>query len=143
MESLFKKLRNFVGEDVAVDDYDEEYDDDEYDTEPLKVVSRQNQKRKTQSASNLVSMPSPSASKLVVYRPQRFDDMEYVVDSLRSKKSVVVIFDGLSIKLVQRMLDFTAGTVCALGCTSSMVSDTVCVIVPNNMELIDSREIGN
>lgn len=138
MASILEKIKGSLFYDSAAEDYDDyEYGEEGYEAdEPLRASSRLNRRRVEDDISNIVPMPSTSSNKLVIYNPQRIEDMKNVVDSLKSRKSVVIMFDGLDIALIQRMIDFAAGTVCALNCTSTMVSKNVCVIVPRSTELI-------
>lgn len=141
MANIFEKIKGSFFYDSTAEDYDDyEYEEEEYEVEqnePLRAFSRRNRRGKEDEVSNIVPMPSASSNKLVIYRPQRIEDMKNVVDSLKSRKPVVIMFDGLNIQLVQRMIDFAAGTVCALNCTSAMVADNVCIIVPRSTELIE------
>lgn len=137
MGSLFERIKDafFVTEEFEEENYDsEDYDNEQdYDDQPdIKVIKRE--ETEDTASSVLVEKPSRFECKHQDFTPYSFEDMVYVVDTLRAGKAVVLNLNGLETTFCQRVLDFAAGVVCSLRCISDMPTNYVCILIPEGMD---------
>ena len=140
MESLLSKFKSLIGtysDGGGYYDDEEEFDEEayeEYEEErpALKIVPKNAEVQESQSI--LVQKPSREECMHVNYRPHRIEDMEYVVNALEAGKAVILHIDGIDPALGQRVLDFAAGVVCTMKCISDMPNDSICVLIPYDMD---------
>ena len=140
MAGILNKLMDFIGiEDAEEEEYSNGYFDDEQQAAAEdNVVSLGNRgRRKTAAAgSNVVSLPTASPMKMVVYRPVSYEDTQNIIDNLKSRKPVIVNMEELEIDCAQRILDFMAGAIYALDGTIYKISRGIFVVAPTNYDVI-------
>ena len=135
MNSIFSKLRDFVGMNEPVDyEYDyEEVDGEEYrniyqEEYPQPVQEEEPRRRRTRertmmstdsnigssigsTLSNVIGMPGAvnGMSEVVVMEPRTFEEMPQAIRALRERKSVVLNLTIMDPDQAQRAVDFVAG----------------------------------
>ena len=78
---------------------------------------------------------SSGHSEVVLFRPERLEEMERAVYMLQSQATVVLDLSVLAPEQAQRFVDFVAGAVFALDGTVQRVSERVLVAVPMSVRL--------
>ncbi|MFY9188202.1 MAG: cell division protein SepF [bacterium] len=83
----------------------------------------------------VVSLPSaPGAGgKVVVTRPNSFDEARDVTDHLKARRTVIVNLEGTEAQVAQRIVDFVSGAVYALNGTVERVGSEIFLFAPNNV----------
>ncbi|MEG1560371.1 MAG: cell division protein SepF [Clostridia bacterium] len=140
MGNKFDRFLNFIGigENEALD-YDDELNEGfepEDDALEAEAISVSNRAKKSQS--NIVSLPSTAALKMIVYHPVSYEDTQNIIDNLKSRKPVVVNMEGLDLSCATRILDFMAGASYALNGTIFKVSEGIFIVAPTTYEIIGS-----
>ncbi|HEY8892508.1 MAG TPA: cell division protein SepF [Clostridium sp.] len=132
---VINKVMGFLG--MAEDDEDEvqeiENEDDDRDIESLMSTNKKQSK--------VVNIHTAGSTKVVIIKPDDFDEAMVISDNLKSRKIVVVNTTGLEARTGQRLLDFVGGVCYALGGELQQVEKGVYIISPSNIEV--NNELKN
>lgn len=126
-----------MGEDEEDEAYyedereDTEENDEEIEVEPF-VSKKQNK---------IVNIHTASSSKVVISKPNTYDEGKVIVDNLKSRRIVIVNLNGVESKEGQRILDFLIGAIYALEGGLQPVEKGVFILTPSNIEV--SNELRN
>jgi cell division inhibitor SepF len=120
-----RKVANYLG--LGGMDYygDEPYDDDEYEDEWMPASERA--ARRWQ--------PVQEPARIVMVRPQKYDDALTVGRHFREGCAVVMDVAGMATSEATRMVDFAAGL--AYGCDGRIerIAEKVFLLTPANVEV--------
>lgn len=142
---VFSKFKDLVG-------IEEEYVDEEYDVvEPEEEEYRPNyyQRREMEKAKssgnydggNVVPMKNQTvkaittAFKLVVIEPSGFDECPKLVDSLKSRKPIIVNLEQLESDTGRKIFDFLGGATYALNGNVQKVANNIFIFAPENVDI--------
>lgn len=129
MSKVMNKVMGFLGmsdEDInEVEEIDNE--EENMDIESLMSVNKKQSK--------VVNIHTTSSVKVVIIKPEDFDEATTICDSLKSRKIVVVNTTSLEAKTGQRLLDFIGGACYALCGDLQQVEKGVYIISPSNIEV--------
>lgn len=137
--TAIKKFMNyFWGEEGAIEDYDEEYDNTEYGydyaddeeengNETLNFFKR--------NRSKVVSIPQPQQIKMQISKPTTFEQANEIIAQLKDKNSVVINLEYVSKEVGRRIVDVVSGAVKALDGNMEKVSNSIFVIAPYNYDI--------
>lgn len=150
--NIMKNLRLNQEDDYDLDE-DFEFDDEYRDEEPQrpslfskKAVANEDaddydedeQPRprlfggKTKSTASSVKKPSVEVTMI---KPSNMDDSRVICDYLLEGKAVVLNMEGLHMEVAQRIIDFTSGSVYAIGGDLQKISSYIFIASPDNVEL--------
>lgn len=167
MNSIFSKLRDFVGMNEPVDyEYDyEEVDGEEYqnlyqeehpqvahqiaqEEEPRRRRMRErtmlsSDSNVSSSMSNVIGMPGAvnGMSEVVVMEPRTFEEMPQAIRALRERKSVVLNLTIMDPDQAQRAVDFVAGGTYAIDGHQERIGESIFLFTPNCVQV--STQLGN
>ena len=156
---VLNKFRDLIG----IEEYEDEYDDileaeEESYRQPSEQERRPVQDRRLAGAAvpaaersapgsrtaNIVSMQErkvraiTNALKLVVIEPEGFEDCSRLVDSLKSRRPIIVNLEKLDTDLARKIFDFLGGATYALNGNVQKVANNIFVFAPDNVA-IDSE----
>lgn len=84
----------------------------------------------------VVSLSSTNkTTRLVVYEPQSFDDVQSIVNQLKNKRPVILNLEGTDKAVARRITDFVGGAVYALDGGVQKVSSSIMLFTPLNVEV--------
>ena len=129
MSKVMNKVMGFLGmsdEDVA------EIQETDNEEENMDIESLMSANKKQ---SKVVNIHTTSSVKVVIIKPEDFDEATTICDSLKSRKIVVVNTTSLEPKTGQRLLDFIGGACYALCRDLQQVEKGVYIISPSNIEV--------
>lgn len=129
MSKVINKVMGFLG--MSEDDGDE-IQEMENDDENMEIESLMSANKKQ---SKVVNIHTTSSVKVVIIKPEDFDEATTICDSLKSRKIVVVNTTALEPKSGQRLLDFIGGACYALCGDLQQVEKGVYIISPSNIEV--------
>ncbi|MFT5871318.1 MAG: cell division inhibitor SepF [Clostridium sp.] len=134
---VMNKVMGFLGlaeecED-EVQEIENEEEDEDMDIESLMSANKRQSK--------VVNIHTSTSTKVVIIKPDDFDEASVICDNLKSRKIVVVNTTGLEPKSGQRLLDFIGGACYALGGDLQQVEKGVYIISPSNIEV--NNELKN
>ncbi|MDI3270338.1 MAG: cell division protein SepF [Bacillota bacterium] len=73
--------------------------------------------------------------RVVIWRPESFDEVQSMVDRLREGAQLLVNLEGVDRALSQRLVNFLSGSVYALGGSMQKVSGHVMVFAPQGVQI--------
>lgn len=135
MSKVINKVMGFLGMSEEEGDEIEEMENDDENMEIESLMSA-NKKQ-----SKVVNIHTTSSVKVVIIKPEDFDEATTICDSLKSRKIVVINTTVLDPKTGQRLLDFIGGACYALCGDLQQVEKGVYTISPSNIEV--NNELKN
>ena len=133
---FFGKIRDFVAgsDEEAYDDEMEfaaqsDYAEDEYAApqEPEEPVKKNNQ---------VVNISSTMQLKVVLVKPERFEDASSIADHLNSKRTVVLNLESTGKEVSRRLIDFLSGVAYANNGQIKRVATSTFIITPYNVDIM-------
>lgn len=99
-----------------------------------KVVSMQN------STTTSTAVARAQQLKLVVIDPKSFDESPKLVDSLKSKKPVILNLESIDTETARKIFDFMSGATYALNGKVQRVSNNIFIFAPENVDVLSELE---
>ena len=167
MNTIFSKLRDFVGLNESVDyDYDyAEVDGEDYrnlyqEENPQPLPEEETRRRSGNnsrlrersilsseatmgsSVSNVIGMPGAAngMSEVMVMEPRTFEEMPQVIRALRERKSVVLNLTIMDPDQAQRAVDFVAGGTYAIDGHQERIGESIFLFTPSCVQV--STQLG-
>ena len=170
MNTIFSKLRDFVGLNESVDyDYDyAEVDGEDYrnlyqEENPQPLPEEETRRRSSSSnsssrlrersilsseatmgssVSNVIGMPGAAngMSEVMVMEPRTFEEMPQVIRALRERKSVVLNLTIMDPDQAQRAVDFVAGGTYAIDGHQERIGESIFLFTPSCVQV--STQLG-
>ncbi len=129
-EKLSGKIKDFLFGGLREDDFedDEYYEEDDGLQSPVLPKS---------SSNKVVSInPNQNQMKVVIYEPTSYDDAPAIVDSLKSRKAVVVNLENIHDPEVSKTIfHFLNGAIYAMDGDIRKISKGIFVIAPSNVDI--------
>jgi len=85
--------------------------------------------------SRVVNIHTAASAKVVIIKPNDYDEAANICDNLKNRKIVVVNTTSLESKTAQRLLDFIGGASYVLGGELQEVEKGVYILSPSNVEV--------
>lgn len=127
------------------------YDDEDYDyeddfEEPVKESSRslfddrkddRREDRRSEDRHNkVVNIHATTQLKVVLVKPERFENASEIADHLREKRTVVLNLEGTNKDVARRLVDFLSGVAYAGDGKIKKVSTNTYIITPYSVDLM-------
>lgn len=112
-------------EDI-VRDSEEEDNQEEIFEEPEIIHTKKNK---------VVSIKTNSSPRVLLKKPVEFQDIMEIVDSVKSRRIVVMNIVEVDQKLAQRMIDYIVGACYALNASFEEIDKSIYIIAPDNVEV--------
>lgn len=149
--SIFSNFKDWiVGNDVVEEDEGGFIDDapelvnnnnnfvEEEPAEPVRETSAKRNK--------VVNINATAQLKVVLVKPERFEDAGAVADHLNSKRTVVLNLESTNKEVSRRLVDFLSGVAYANNGQIKRVANSTYIITPYNVDimgdLLDELEIN-
>ena len=147
---IFGKFKDLVGI--------EEVDDEDITEEEIKAAANQMEKKTMESKSSYSTARGESKDsktpqnqnrgvtqntapfKLVVIEPKAFDECPKLVDSLKSKKPVIINLEKLESDTARKIFDFLSGATYALNGNVQKIANNIFVFAPENVDIAANVE---
>lgn len=142
------KFKDLVGIEEIEDEEYEEFQPRQQQTQaperrPIESVrsqaapSRQDNNRdgKVISMQNRTLREITSAFKMVVIEPAGFDECPKLVDSLKSKKPIIINLERIESDTARKIFDFLSGATYALNGNVQKVANNIFVFAPENVDI--------
>ena len=116
-------------------------EEEDYGRERRPVETRQPLTSHQRYDSNVVSMQNrtvkalTSKFKLMVIEPKGFDECSKLVDSLKSRKPIIVNLEKLDSDTARKIFDFLGGATYALNGNVQKVANNIFVFAPENVAI--------
>ena len=124
------------------EDEDEEYDDFE---EPVRPSGFEDRRSKVEDRRNkVVNIHATTQLKVVLVKPERFENASEIADHLQDKRTVVLNLESTNKDIARRLIDFLSGVAYAGEGKIKKVAANTYIITPYHVDiegdLIDELE---
>lgn len=147
---VFSKFKDMMGieeyEDDEMEVEEEEYKQGNYydrkpvETRPSAMTSPRYDNNNVVPMQNRTVKAITSALKLVVIEPSGFDECPKLVDSLKSRKPIIVNLEKLDSDTGRKIFDFLGGATYALNGNVQKVANNIFVFAPENVAIFAEGE---
>ncbi|MFI3169532.1 MAG: cell division protein SepF [Faecalibacterium sp.] len=121
-------------EDDYLDDGTDMFDGDSYfdmaQANPEPVVSSSSRNSK------VVNINATTQLKVVLVKPERFEDASAVADHLNNKRTVVLNLESTNKEVSRRLVDFLSGVAYANNGQIKRVANSTFIITPYNVDIM-------
>jgi len=125
----------------------EEIDDDDITEEEIRAAETQMDRRKPEPKAygrgreKVVPMNRhTNPFKLVVIEPEGFDECPKLVDSLKSRKPIIINLEKIDSDTAKKIFDFLSGATYALNGNVQKVANNIFVFAPDNVDITASMD---
>ena len=129
------------------EDEDEEYEEDFEDTarkEPAFEERRSSRDRTEDRRNKVVNIHATTQLKVVLVKPERFENASEIADHLKDKRTVVINLESTNKDIARRLVDFLSGVAYAGEGKIKKVAANTYIITPYHVDiegdLIDELE---
>ena len=129
---LMDKIRGFVG-------MDDDDDDVEFEAEVANEKSRETNRkarRDNYDENKIVNINATTKLKVVLLKPEHFEDASSIADHLNDKKTVVLNLEFTNRDVARRLIDFLGGVAYANNGQLKRVANNIYIITPYNVDLM-------
>ena len=126
--------KNFVN--INEDDLDDDYETDTVESaEPETRAKREPAQRRGFERRSSTTQSGGGAMKVVIVRPEMFDEVAGIADHLVQGKTVVLNLETANKDIARRIVDFMCGAAYALSCKLKKVANNTFIIVPEHTDI--------
>ena len=120
------------------DDEDEEYEDDFEDTARKEPVfeDRRARDRAEDRRNKVVNIHATTQLKVVLVKPERFENASEIADHLKDKRTVVLNLESTNKDIARRLIDFLSGVAYAGEGKIKKVAISTYIITPYNVDIL-------
>ena len=125
--------------------YDEEdYDEDEFEEEPRRDPFDDRRVKLDDRRSKVVNIHATTQLKVILVKPERFENASEIADQLKDKRTVVLNLESTNKDIARRLIDFLSGVAYAGEGKIKKVAANTYIITPYHVDiegdLIDELE---
>ena len=129
--SLLDELKKWTH---PYEDEDEEYDDFE---EPARQSAFEDRKPRVEDRRNkVVNIHATTQLKVVLVKPERFENASEIADHLKDKRTVVLNLESANKEVSRRLIDFLSGVAYANDGQIKKVANSTYIITPYNVGIM-------
>lgn len=140
--SIMEKIRGFIGVEED-EDYEEELDvpgsaqtaaeRPVIDATQLPIEGAGGSARRS---NKVVNIHATTQLKVVLVKPERFDDASSIADHLNQKRTVVLNLESANREVSRRLIDFLSGVAYANNGQIKRVANSTYIITPYNVDIM-------
>ncbi|GAU78711.1 cell division protein SepF [Fusibacter sp. 3D3] len=150
-DKFIDKIKFFWGvdsqeeEDYAAEDFYSEMKRDDLDgEEPVNAISENTQKSMNtiKTSNKILNIHSNAQMNVVLFHPKSFEESTGIVDTLKSRRPVVMNISELDKDLARKIFDFCSGALYALDGHIQQVSKGIFVLAPQNVDITGDTTVN-
>nr|WP_272507364.1 cell division protein SepF [Clostridium aestuarii] len=126
---------DFLGLEDQFDEIEEIENEQSKLNEEYEIDNIFNSSKNKKQNNKVVSIHTASSTKVVIVKPNDYDEAIGICDHLKNRKITVVNMTKLESKVAQRLLDFMAGASYALDGSLEKVEGGVYLLSPSNVDI--------
>ena len=124
---------------------DDEYEDQYIDDGPQMVNNNSSfdddssygdEEEGKKSGNRVVNINATTQLKVVLVKPERFEDASTIADHLNNKRTVVLNLESASKEISRRLIDFLSGVAYANNGQVKRVANSTFIITPYNVDIM-------
>lgn len=132
--SWMDKIRGFVGMDY---DEDEEFEAEASDEREFrKKESGRNLQKNDYDKNKVVNINATTKLKVVLVRPEHFEDASSIADHLNDRKTVVLNLESTNRDVSRRLIDFLSGVAYANNGQIKRIVNNTFIVTPYNVDVM-------
>lgn len=128
--SLMDKIKGMVGTE---DDYD--YPEDDFIVKDNENRNEYNNYRDS-SKNKVVNINATTQLKVILVKPEHFEDASTIADHLNEKRTVVLNLESTNKDVARRLVDFLSGVAYANNGQIKRVANSTFIITPYNVDVM-------
>ena len=133
MDEIKKIIHPYDDEDY---DYEEDLEEEEK-AKPAMFDDRKEERKVTEDRHNkVVNIHATAALKVVLVKPERFDNAAEIADHLKEKRMVVLNLEQTQKEIARRLVDFLSGVAYANEGKIKKIANCTYIISPYNVDLL-------
>ena len=117
------------------EDEDEEYDDFD-DTSRRDTVFEDRRPKAEDRRNKVVNIPATTQLKVVLEKPERFENASEIADHLKDKRTVVLNLESTNKDVARRLIDFLSGVAYAGEGKIKKVAANTYIITPYSVDIM-------
>ena len=134
MDELKKIIHPYDDEDY---DYEEELEVTERAESRATIFDERREERRTEDRHNkVVNIHATAALKVVLVKPERFENASEIADHLREKRTVVLNLESTNKDVARRLIDFLSGVAYAGEGKIKKVAANTYIITPYSVDIM-------
>ncbi len=134
MDELKKIIHPYDDEDY---DYEEELEVTERAESRATIFDERRTERKAEDRQNkVVNIHATAALKVVLVKPERFENASEIADHLREKRTVVLNLESTNKDVARRLIDFLSGVAYAGEGKIKKVAANTYIITPYSVDIM-------
>ena len=94
------------------------------------------QKSRTSKKNKVVNIHATTQLKVVLVKPERFEDASTIADHLNNKRTVVLNLESTNKEVSRRLVDFLSGVAYANNGQIKRVANSTFIITPYNVDIM-------
>ena len=137
MDELKKIIHPYDDEDYDYeDDFEEPVKESRSPFEDRKEDRRSEERRSEDRHNKVVNIHATTQLKVVLVKPERFENASEIADHLREKRTVVLNLESTNKDIARRLIDFLSGVAYAGDGKIKKVSANTYIITPYSVDLM-------
>ena len=134
MDELKKIIHPYDDEDY---DYEEELEVTERTENRATIFDERREERRSEDRHNkVVNIHATAALKVVLVKPERFENASEIADHLREKRTVVLNLESTNKDVARRLIDFLSGVAYAGEGKIKKVAANTYIITPYSVDIM-------
>lgn len=129
---MFDKVKDWLG----LGEEEEEYEQEEMLTNAPRSSSQMQQSEQFSKRNRVVNINTTTQLKVVLVKPERFDDATAIADQLNEKRTVVLNLESADKPVSRRLVDFLSGVAYANNGQMKRVANSTFIITPYNVDIM-------
>ena len=118
------------------EDEDEEYEDDFPEVQRKESPFEERRNRAEDRRNKVVNIHATTQLKVVLVKPERFEDASTIADHLNNKRTVVLNLESTNKEVSRRLVDFLSGVAYANNGQIKRVANSTFIITPYNVDIM-------
>lgn len=132
MDEIKKIIHPYDDEDY---DYEEELEEEEK-ARPALFDDRKEERKAEDRHNKVVNIHATAALKVVLVKPERFENASEIADHLREKRTVVLNLESTNKDVARRLIDFLSGVAYAGEGKIKKVAANTYIITPYSVDIM-------
>ena len=117
-------------------DDEDDYDDEEFPTSKEETTNHFDDRRAEERHNKVVNIHATAQLKVVLVKPERFENASEIADHLREKRTVVMNLESTNKDIARRLVDFLSGVAYAGDGKIKKVAANTYIITPYSVDLM-------
>ena len=135
--SLMDEFKKIIHPYDDEDDYDEDLPEPKArETAPAYFADRREERKAEDRRNKVVNIHATAQLKVVLVKPERFENASEIADHLRDKRTVVLNLESTNKDIARRLVDFLSGVAYAGDGKIKKVAANTYIITPYSVDIM-------